>query len=184
VVYKLFDLRIDGSLGKRLLLERGEDGEFELNDGPADLQHTLEKLAILNEAGAHPTEIVGLSESGDYLIVKQPLAGAALDFQKDRRAAVESIHGVFPSGARVTTTVVVIWIRHHPWLVGDLHSRNVMRDLDGHPTIIDALLGPVPVRALDELAWLRYAAEDAQALRLGRPLRRRSQFDDVDDALL
>ena len=44
-----------------------------------------------------------------------------------------------------------------------------MRDQDGSPTIIDALIGSVPPAALKELRWLREATEDAQALRENRP---------------
>lgn len=85
VVYKLFDLRVDGSLGKRIELVRKAEGDFDLIPCDATLKDTLEKLAVLNEAGAHPTEIVGLSDSGDYLIAKQPWAYPRGDFEEDRR---------------------------------------------------------------------------------------------------
>lgn len=56
-----------------------------------------------------------------------------------------------------------------------------MRDQDGTPTIIDALIGPVPPAALKELRWLREATEDAQALRENRPAVERQRFEDADD---
>lgn len=55
VVYKLFDLRPNGSLGKKITLELNDDGEFEVFLKDAVLRDTLEKLQILNEAGGHPT---------------------------------------------------------------------------------------------------------------------------------
>ena len=50
----------------------------------------------LHEAGACPTEIVGLAESGDHLIAKQPLCGPFDDFEEDRRSAATSIKAVVP----------------------------------------------------------------------------------------
>ncbi len=183
VVYKLFDLRVDGSLGKRLELVRLSEGEYDLLPRDATLKNTLEKLAVLNEAGAHPTEIVGLSHSGDYLIAKQPWAYPREDFETDRKIAVSEIRGIIPefTGSGFRHTVVVMWLENRAWLVGDLHERNIMRDPDGTPTIIDALIGPVPPVALKELRWLREAVEDAQALRENRPAQQRPRFEDVDD---
>jgi len=181
VVYKLFDLRVNGSLGKKIELQRNAEGEFELILREAVLQDTLEKLAVLNEAGAHPTEIVGLSDTGDYLIIKQPLAQPRKDFEKDREAAIANVHGVTPPFTGLRRTVAVIWVDHRAWLVSDLHDRNIMRDQHGKPTIIDALTGPVPPLALKQLNWLREAVEDARALREGRPREPRKRFEDVED---
>jgi len=183
VVYKLFDLRVDGSLGKRIELVRTVEGDFDLISCDATLKDTLEKLAVLNEAGAHPTEIVGLSDSGDYLIAKQPWAYPRGDFEADRQIAVSEIRGIIPefTGRGLRHTVVVMWLEDRAWLVGDLHERNIMRDQDGTPTIIDALIGPVPPAALKELRWLREAVEDAQALRENRPAVKRQRFEDADD---
>ena len=143
----------------------------------------MEKLAVLNHAGVHPNEIVGLSDSGDYLIAKQPGAYPREDFETDRLAAVSEIHGIIPefTGRGLRHTVVVMWLEDRAWLVGDLHERNIMRDQDGTPTIIDALIGPVPAAALKELRWLREAVEDAQALRENRPAVNRQRFEDADD---
>ena len=66
-VYKLFDLRPNGSLGKKISLEINEEQEFEVVLKDAVLRDTLEKLRILNDIGGHPTEIIGLSDNGNYL---------------------------------------------------------------------------------------------------------------------
>ena len=122
VVYKLFDLRVDGSLGKRIELARTAEGDFDLIPCDATLKDTLEKLAVLNQAGAHPTEIVGLSDSGDYLIAKQPWAYPRRDFEADRKIAVSEIRGIIPefTGAGLRHTVVVMWLEDRAWLVGGL----------------------------------------------------------------
>ena len=180
-VYKLFDLRANGSLGKKIDLVPDNEDQFDLLLCDAVLQDTLEKLSILNEAGALPTEIVGLSESGDYLLVKQPLAFPRGSFEADRKVAIHAVRGVTPLFTGLRRTVVVIWVDNRAWLVSDLHDRNIMRDSDGIPTIIDALIGPVPPAALKHLQWLREAIEDSQALREGRQPKIRKQFDDVDN---
>ncbi|RYD81093.1 MAG: hypothetical protein EOP84_11500 [Verrucomicrobiaceae bacterium] len=163
------------------MIRNPEDG-FILVSRDATLVDTLEKLAVLNQAGGHPTEIVGLSDSGDHLIAKQPLAYPRGDFEPDRQIAVSQIRGVIPefTGPGLRHTVVVMWLEGRAWLVGDLHERNIMRDQD----VIDALIGPVPPAAVKELRWLREAVEDAQALREERAFVKRKRFEDVDDASL
>lgn len=180
VVYKLFDLRRDGSLGMKLSYS-SQNGEYELISKPARLRDTVEKISLLNEIGAHPTEIVGLSDDGFYLIVKQPHARRYQNFESDRKEAISLIKGVIPVRSGLRGTVCLVWLQDQAWFVGDLHKRNIMRDGDGHPTIIDALTGPVPPTAIERLSWLRDAIEDAQALRLGLPLPKRKDFNDVDD---
>jgi hypothetical protein len=180
-VYKLFDLRVNGSLGKKIEFARDAEGLFDVILCDAVLQDTLEKLAILNEAGAHPTEIIGLSDSGDYLIVKQPWANPRGDFETDRDMAISAIRGITPSFTGLRRTVAIVWVAQRAWLVSDLHDRNIMRDQDGNPTIIDALIGPVPPEAVRRLKWLRDAVEDARALREGRALEKRKRCEDVDD---
>lgn len=182
VVYKLFDLRADGSLGKKISLEQRENELYEVKLLPAVLIDTLEKLAVLSEAGGHPTEIVGLSTNGDYLIAKQPLAFPCKDYQKDREIATQAMLGIVPPFTNLERQVAVISLNSRGWLIADLHHRNIMRDREGKPTIIDALIGPASPGAQQKLAWLRNAVEDAEDLRGGRELRQRLQFGDgIDD---
>lgn len=77
--------------------------------------------------------------------------------------------------------VAVIWLNSNGWLISDLHHRNIMRDREGNPTIIDALIGPVPATAQRKLAWLRNALGDAEDVRCGREPRKRMQFGDETD---
>ena len=181
VVYKLFDLRADGSLGKKIALEEPESDRFEIKLLPARLVDTLEKLSVLNEAGGHPTEIVGLSSNADFLIAKQPLAFPYKDYQKDREVATKAVGGIVPLFTNIQRQVAVISLNSQGWLISDLHHRNIMRDREGNPTIIDALIGPVPATAQHKLAWLRNALDDAEDVRCGRQPRKRMQFGDETD---
>ncbi|MEO7340037.1 MAG: hypothetical protein ABI073_04105 [Luteolibacter sp.] len=172
VVYKLFDLRAGVMLGKKISLEETESDRFEVKLLPADLADTLEKLAVLNEAGGHPTEIVGLSSNGDYLIAKQPLAFPYHDYQTDRDAATEAMGGIVPPFTNLARQVAVIWLDSRAWLICDLNQHNIMRNREGNATVIDGLIGPIPPDACRKLAWLREAVEDAEAMRFEMSGRR------------
>lgn len=180
VVYKFFDLRPNGTLGKKFELVRADDDDrpgvpeeerYRLETQPATFFDTIRKLRILNTAGAHPTEIVGLSEGGEFLIAKQPQAFPYKDLEEDTKASIDAIRGIVPERSRLEAQVVVIWVENEALLVSDLHERNIMRDRDGHPTIIDALLGSVSHASKQRLAWLRDAVDDAQLRRKGLPVK-------------
>jgi hypothetical protein len=181
VVYKLFFLLRNGALGKKLSYELNEGGRFECQIEDAVLPDTLTKLITLHDAGAHPTEIVGLSDTGEYLIVKQPLAGPYEVFDADQEEAVKIIKGVPLSCQGFRGRAILIWVNEQPWVVSDLHTGNIMRDSEGRPTIIDALTGAIPPLAYDQIRQVREAVQDARDLREGRAPRTRLQFDDVDD---
>ena len=180
VVYKLFDLRLDGSLGKKIAITV-EDDRWELQSVDARLPDIVEKLMVLNEAGAHPTEIVGLSRDGDYLIAKQPLAFQMEDFHEDRDQAIAEMKGVQLRSPGLRGCAVVIWVGERPWLVSDLHQRNVMRNRENVPTVIDALTGEITEKAQKMTPWLGDAIEEARCLAKGIPYASRYEFEAGDD---
>ena len=145
------------------------------------LVDTLTKLITLHDAGGHPTEIVGLSDDGKYLIAKQPLASPFKDFEEDHKAAVQATKDVPLSSQGIRGGAILIWVNEQPWIVSDLHKCNIMRDPDDRPTIIDALTGAVPPLAYDLLRQVREAVQDARDLREGRVPQTRLKFEDVDD---
>jgi len=188
-VYKLFDLRPNGTLGKKFELVRDDDVDrpgipeeerYRIESQSATFFDTIRKLRILNTAGAHPTEIVGLSDGGDFLIAKQPQAFPFKDLTDDTLSAIRSIRGVIPTRSRLEAEVVVIWLENEAMLVSDLHERNIMIDGDGRPTIIDALLGSVS-HVAKQLPWLSDAIEDAQDFRKGLPVKVRGGLIEAPD---
>lgn len=78
----------------------------------------------------------------------------------------------------------VTWIFDRAWLVADLHDRNIMRDAENCPTIIDALTGAVPPSFIDRFRPLAEAIQDAKELREGRVPVVRKSFGDLVDAEL
>jgi hypothetical protein len=193
VVYKLFFLLPTGTLGKKLDFSTNGEGEFELTYRAARLEETVEKIRVLHDAGGHPTEIVGLSESGDYLIVKQPLA-AFQPYSKgissfptedlfihDRLRACEALKAIPCVCPGFRQTIAVIWLDGAAWLIGDLHERNIMRDSLGAPTVIDALIGPVTAAAHNALPRLADTVSRAKTWRLEGFLPPEVDFMAVDD---
>jgi len=164
VVYKLFDLRPGGAMGKKLCFQSRSQG-FEIEGTDARWSDMLDKFIVLNHGGGHPTELTGISSDGCYLIAKQPLAHPFVDYRSDLAAAEVSMCGIVPVGGGLRQHLFVTSIDGVEWLVGDLHLRNIMRDKNGVPTIIDALVGEVTLAARREQGWLRVACEEARVFR-------------------
>lgn len=133
----------------------------------ADLRETMQKLVLLHDAGACPTELVGLSDSGHYLIAKQPLCRAGADFPCERRAAAERMKAEVPAYSP-GREIRVFWLDDQPWSLGDLHERNIMFEVDGTPMIIDALIGPIPPLLLRAQQKLLQSVDRARLRRQGQ----------------
>lgn len=189
VVYKLFDLRENGSLGMKCEIVRigenedpgiPEEDRYRVEKTQANLRDTLIKLALLNEVGAHPTEIVGLSEQGDFLLVKQPFAELANDPEgSDLEEAIKQTKAAKTRNLRLSC--VVLWLQGDAYIMADLHKHNIMIDHDGIPTIIDALTGRIPPSLIKKLPALKSAVDDAEDLRKGRPPRNQYQLKIAPD---
>lgn len=160
-VYKTFDLRSSGSLGKKLVLVYGNDMECRHLTEEATLDDTLEKLSVLHNAGACHTEIVGLADSGDFLITKQPLCYPFQDFEEDQSLAVHAVKAVVAKGM-AARGLWVFFQSGQAWCLGDLHKGNIMRDSSNQPTIIDALIGAIPPGFIQQLPLLNHTVNRAQ----------------------
>ena len=182
VVYKLFDLRPGGAMGKKLRFQSRSQG-FEIESADARWSDMLDKFIVLNRGGGHPTELAGISSDGCYLIAKQPQASPFEDFRADLACAEAAMCGVVPLGGGLRQHLFVTTIDSVPWLVGDLHERNIMRNVNGNPTIIDALVGEVTLSARRELGWLDAACEEATTFR-GSGVRQPGWDETVEDAEL
>lgn len=178
VVYKLFDLRPGGTMGKKLRFQTRSEG-FEIESAEARWSDMLDKFIVLNRGGGHPTELAGISTDGGYLIAKQPQAFPFENFRSDLAAAEAAMSGIVPIGGGLRQHLFVTVIDGTPWLVGDLHERNIMRDVNGTPTIIDALVGEVSLTARRELDWLDAACAEARVFR--ETGTRPPRWDDVVD---
>ena len=139
---------------------------------------------MLHEVGACATEIIGLADTGDYLIAKQPLCqpyGESLE--ADRHKALQDIKAVIPTGS-FGAMIWIFWSNGQPWIVGDLHKGNIRRDKRHHPTIIDALIGPVPPMILAASSPLDRAVRRARAWRESGTLPSDDPFAAIADTEL
>lgn len=184
VVYKLFDLKPNGSVGKKLVYSNHLDVGFEIETRDAVWLDTLEKISVLNAAGAHLTEIVGLAATGDYIIAKQPLAQPFEEFLTDREIAEGRLKSIVPIGEGLRQRIIVTYVDEAAWLVGDLHERNIMRDANNEPTIIDALIGAITPLAIKQLPWLKLACDQAREYRLTNIKPSNNLFESIDDSEL
>lgn len=161
-VYKLFDTRPTATIGHKLYFQPEEE-KCRVCQEEATLDETLNKLCILHEAGACPTEIVGISDNCKYLIVKQPYCLMHEDLQEDREKTLEYIKAVPPTGS-FGPEVWVFWLRQ-AWIISDLHKGNIRRFYDKTPTIIDALIAPIPDDILRSYPRIFKAAVNARSWR-------------------
>lgn len=180
-VYKLFDLRANGGMGKKIVMQRDEEGQLVDEIKDAVLQDTLRKLSAINDGGGHPTEIIGLVDSFDHLLIKQPLAEPYHNFESDRRQAMDAMRCVTPMGGHFRNPLSVFYTQDDPWLIGDLHKGNIMRNALGEPTIIDALVGYIPPYVQTENPWLRMAAQDSLTYRQTGQAPLKQLLEEVDD---
>lgn len=87
---------------------------------PAKVDDILDKLCVLHTAGACPTEIVGLSADGKYLIAKQPKCRQFVDFASDKKIAARAVNAVVPKGS-YGMELRVFFADDRAWCLGDLH---------------------------------------------------------------
>ena len=163
-VYKLFDLREDGRLGQRI--ELGDDGGYgcSVEFVSARLPDILDKIMVLHLIGGCPTEIVGLVDTGDFLIVKQPLCHPYRDLAADRKKAAENARAVMPTGS-FRQAMWVVWANGQPWALSDLHTGNIMRSASDIALIIDAHIGQIPMHLAATIPSLQHAIHRAHVWR-------------------
>jgi hypothetical protein len=192
VVYKLFPLHINGGLGKTFeIIADAEQTGIIMDVRDAVLSETIEKLMVMHDAGAHPTELVGLDDQGDYLIAKQPLAEAYGDLDNLRDITLAQIDSMRPQAAERMLAVPcragfkrpvwIVWCDDRAWAMSDLHPGNIMKDASGMPCIIDALMAPLPPKLISSNRILAEAVTDARIWRETGELPKRKSFEDVND---
>ena len=165
-VYKLFDLRTDGSLGMKLTISMIDEYECRVEYAKATITDVLTRQCTTHKAGACPTEIVGLSESCDYLICKQPFCDDYVSLEDDKHSAAENMKAVRPTGT-YGADVWLYWIDDKAWILGDLHKGNIRRLHGSIPTVIDCLVGEVPLEVMTKHAAIGRAIMRAKEWRKG-----------------
>lgn len=131
--------------------------KWEVDTRSGNLFDMIDKVIALDGAGALPTEIIGMLETGDHLVVKQPCATDSRPAAYAGRAAAAMKAWPVPAKTGLGDLRLFAWGQRH-WFLTDLHPGNVFT-WQGKPTVIDALIGEVPPALLDDFPELIAAAQ-------------------------
>lgn len=144
-IYKFFLPRADGRIGGTFSFRRGEEVALLAEASDGSYRAMLEKFDLIMRLGGMPTEVVGVTRREGVLITKQTLG--------ERLAEGADTSGVQPAGLIPIPSRFLRAHRDHPrlffvegapWLVADLHAKNLVRAADGGLRAIDLLAAPLP----------------------------------------
>jgi len=173
-IYKFFMPRTDGRIGGTFEFRRGEEVALLADASDGSYRAMLEKFDLIVRLGGMPTEVVGVTKNEGVLVTKQTL-GALLaegaDTSQVQPAALIAIPSRFLRAHRDHPRLY--FVEGKPWLVADLHSKNLVRAADGELRAIDLLAAPLPADLIAKepllAEWLERARLDPKATLL-RPM--------------
>lgn len=166
-IYKFYAPREDGRIGGSFEFQRGEEVALLAEASDGSYRAMLEKLYLIVRLDGMPTEVVGVTPEG-VLIAKQTLGERlpeGADTSKVQPAPLIPIPSRFLRAHRDHPRL--LFVDEKPWLVADLHAKNLVRAVDGRLRAIDLLAAPLPsqlVQAEPLLAdWLGRVRLDPDA---------------------
>ncbi len=167
-IYKFFMPRDNGCIGGTFAFRRGEEIALLADASDGSYRAMLEKFDLILRLGGMPTEVIGVTKNEGVLVTKQTLG--------ERLAEGADTSGVQPAPLIPIPSRFLRAHRDHPrlyfvddrpWLVADLHSKNLVRAADGELRAIDLLAAPLPADLVAKeplLAdWLERARLDPEA---------------------
>ncbi len=144
-IYKFYPPREDGRIGGSFGFIRGEDVALYAEASDGSYQAMLEKIALILALDGMPTEVVGVTPEG-VLVAKQTLGerlGEGADTSAVQPAALIPIPARFLRAHRDHPRL--FFYQGAPWLVADLHAKNLVRAADHRLRAIDLLAAPFPL---------------------------------------
>ncbi len=167
-IYKFFMPRDDGHIGGSFTFRRTEDVALHAEAADGTYQAMLEKFDLILRLGGMPTEVIGVTHREGVLVTKQTLGGL-LGEGADTSAVQPA--PLIPWPSRFLRAhrdhPRLYFVEDTPWLVADLHSKNLVRAADGTLRAIDLLAAPLPPELIAGeplLAdWLERVAHDPKA---------------------
>ena len=148
-------------MGLKLATTR-HNGTWQVDTRSGNLFDMIDKVLALDGAGALPTEIIGMLETGDHLVVKQPLATDSRPAAYAGRASAAMKAYPVPAKTGLGDLRIFAWDQRH-WFLTDLHPGNVFT-WQGKPTVIDALIGEAPPALLADFPELVTAAQGPDSM--------------------
>lgn len=167
-IYKFFMPRDDGHIGGTFSFSREEDVALQAEASDGTYQAMLEKFDLILRLGGMPTEVVGVTKREGVLVTKQTL-GELLSEGADTSQMQPP--DLIPLASRFLRAhrdhPRLYFVDGSPWLVADLHSKNMVKAADGELRAIDLLAASLPPNLIAKeplLAdWLERVAEDPNA---------------------
>ncbi|MEY3774747.1 MAG: hypothetical protein RLZZ129_1527 [Verrucomicrobiota bacterium] len=167
-IYKFFMPREDGRIGGTFAFHRGEETALLAVASDGSYRAMLEKFDLILRLDGMPTEVLGVTRREGILITKQTL-GERLPEGADTSGLQPP--ALIPLPARFLRAhrdhPRLFFRDDQPWLVADLHAKNLVRAADGWHRAIDLLAAPLPrdlVAAEPLLAgWLERIRRDPGA---------------------
>lgn len=144
-IYKFFMPREDGRIGGTFAFHTGEDTALLADAAAGTYRAMLEKFDIILRLDGMPIEVIGVTREEGVLITKQTL-GERLSEGADTSRVQPS--ALIPIPSRLLRAhrdhPRLFFVDGNPWLVADLHSKNLVRAADGELRAIDLLAAPIP----------------------------------------
>ncbi len=167
-IYKFFMPRTDGRIGGTFSFRRGGDVALLADACDGSYRAMLEKFDLIVRLDGMPTEVIGVTKHEGVLVTKQTL-GALLSEGADTSGVQPA--PLIPIPSRFLRAYRdhprLYFVDDKPWLVADLHSKNLVRAADGVLRAIDLLAAPLPpdLVAKEPLLadWLQRALLDPEA---------------------
>jgi hypothetical protein len=173
-IYKFFMPRADGRIGGTFAFRAGEDTALLADAADGSYRAMLEKFDLILRLDGMPIEVIGVTRAEGVLITKQTL-GQRLDEGADTSHVQPA--PLIPIPSRLLRAhrdhPRLFFVDGAPWLVADLHAKNLVRAADGELRAIDLLAAPFPpaLSAAEPLLreWLARVAHDPSAGLLHEP---------------
>lgn len=173
-IYKFFMPRDDGRIGGTFEFRRGDEVALLAEASDGSYRAMLEKFDLIVRLGGMPTEVIGVTKHEGVLITKQTLGerlSEGADTSRVQPAPLIPIPSRFLRAHRDHPRLY--FVNDRPWLVADLHSKNLVRAQDHTLRAIDLLAAPFPpdLVAAEPLLvdWLERVRLDPHATALRAP---------------
>lgn len=167
-IYKFFMPRENGRIGGTFEFRRGEEIALLADAADGSYRAMLEKFDLIVRLDGMPTEVLGVTKNEGVLVTKQTLGGLlaeGADTSGVQPAALIPIPSRFLRAHRDHPRLY--FVEGQPWLVADLHSKNLVRASDGALRAIDLLAAPFPAELVAKepllVEWLERARVDPAA---------------------
>jgi hypothetical protein len=173
-IYKFFMPRDNGRIGGTFEFRRGDEVALLAEAYDGSYRAMLEKFDLIVRLGGMPTEVIGVTQHEGVLITKQTLGerlAEGADTSRVQPAPLIPIPSRFLRAHRDHPRLY--FVDDRPWLVADLHSKNLVRAADHSLRAIDLLAAPLPADLIAGepllVDWLERVRLDPEAAALRAP---------------